>query len=506
MAGINFQRVANANPERNAFDLSYEKKFTCDMGELIPVMCDEMVPGDTFVISNELVARLQPLVAPVLHEINIFVHYFFVHYRLLWTSWEDFITGGTLGNDASTLPTWDVTDQAVGSLWDYLGFPTGITLPANNRPVDFPKRAYNLIYNEFYRDETQIAELTVATAEAIQIRAWEKDYFTSALPWQQRGTAPALPISGTIAATGQNVDIEVESTGDPGDHRTWVSQNAGASIALSSAWSEASPLRWVVPGLETNLAGATTFDIADLRLATKLQLWMERNARGGVRYNEFLKTHYNEDLEDYKATRPVYIGGTRQPLIVSEVAQTSGGADDAAATPQGTLAGHGLSADRQFVCKFHANEFGLVMGIMSIMPKPAYSQGVNRQWIKSTRYDYFAPEFADLSEQPVTRMELYATAVENDNETVFGYQGRYDEMRVKHDQVCGDMRATFNYWHLGREFAAAPELNQTFIECVPRKDIFAVADEDGVIVNIRNIVKAIRPLPLLADPGRSLHF
>ena len=193
-----FSNVGALVPERSAFDLSYSKTFTCDMGELIPVMCDEVVPGDVFKIGCESVIRFQPLVAPVLHEINQYVHYFFVPYRILWSDWENFITGGVTGNLTPALPRWTPTNNAVGSLWDYLGFPTGIS-PADAYPLDFPRLAYNTIFNQYYRDESLVPEVAM-TNESILNRAWEKDYFTSSLLSAQRGTPPALPISGTSKA------------------------------------------------------------------------------------------------------------------------------------------------------------------------------------------------------------------------------------------------------------------------------------------------------------------
>ena len=193
-----YSHVGGLFPGRTAFDLSYEKKFTCDMAQLIPVMCDEVVPGDIFQIGAQAVIRFQPLVAPILHEVNMYVHYFFVPYRLLWDDWEDFISGGEDGTFADPIPEWDPTNTTIGSLWDFMGFPTGVD-PAGAYPIDFPRRAYNFIWNEYYRDETLQTEV-VLTNESILNRDWEKDYFTSSLPWQQRGVAPALPISGATSA------------------------------------------------------------------------------------------------------------------------------------------------------------------------------------------------------------------------------------------------------------------------------------------------------------------
>lgn len=508
-----FQAVKPARVPRSVFDLSHEVKFTCDMGELIPVMCEEVLPGDTWHIGVELVVRFQPLVAPVLHSISAFVHYFFVPNRLMWSSWEDFITGGRLGDDASVLPLWAPTDGVTnikGTLWDYMGFPVDIAPDANHRPLAFARRAYNHVYNAYYRDQTQIAEVS-EDQESILIRAWEKDYFTAALPWQQRGTAPALPISGVTSAvwagaisvplTWPGVStsavnmVHDTSPVAPGDAATKATLEAGTG-SVSKVALDANTV---------DLSGATTFDISDLRLATAVQKWMERNARAGARYIESLQAHFGPVApRDERLQRPEYIGGTRSPVIVSEVLQTSGTPAAGAVetdTPQGTMVGHGLVADQGQAANYTAQEHGYIIGILSVMPRPAYQQGINRQWLRRSRYDYYFPEFANLSEQAIERAEIYCNEVEADNETVFGYIGRYDEYRFKQDRVCSEMRDTFDYWHLGRQFGAAPTLNQTFVECVPRKDIFAVQDEDGLIVNVRNVIRAVRPLPVAAEPS-----
>ena len=484
-----FSNVGALVPERSAFDLSYSKTFTCDMGELIPVMCDEVVPGDVFKIGCESVIRFQPLVAPVLHEINQYVHYFFVPYRILWSDWENFITGGVTGNLTPSLPRWTPINNAVGSLWDYLGFPTGIS-PADAYPLDFPRLAYNTIFNQYYRDESLVSEVAM-TNESILNRAWEKDYFTSSLLSAQRGTPPALPISGISkaiftegVASGTNVSAQYWSGGS--NPYTW---NPGSKIALDNN--------------VVNLSSATPFSIADFRLAFQIQRWLERNNRAGARYTEFLKAHFGVSPRDERLHRPEYIGGTKSPIIVSEVLQTS---STDGTSPQGHLAGHGLSVNADFCGKYHATEYGLIMGIMSVMPRTMYQQGINRQWLRRTKYDFYFREFANLSEQAVERAELYASAVNTENRTVFGFAGRYDEMRVKNNMVCGDMRQTFAYWHLGRQFSSAPALNETFVKCVPRKDIFAVPSVDGLIVSFGNKIHALRPMPVIAEPGMIDHY
>lgn len=530
MALETFRRVRANHPGRSVFNLSHSVTLSCDMGKLVPTFCEELVPGDIFKIANEAVLRMTPLVAPILHEINLYIHYFFVPYRLLWGAmtgiaeagdWSTFISGGENGNDASVCPRWAPSVTTMGSLWDYLGFPIGIQ-PTDAHPTDFPRRAYNLIYNEYYRDETQIAKVAL-TNETIHNRAWQKDFFTSALPWVQRGTAPGVPISGTTnavftipnpteqavydytkgtgttgsiqaAGTGTNVTVKMQGGGqiDSGDHISVDMSDMNTALTSYNTIS---------------LSAATPFSISDLRLAFQIQRWMERNARAGVRYTEFLHSHFGVSPRDDRMMRPEYIGGVKMPIVISEVLQTSATGLTGGSTPAGGMSGHGLGVHKKFVGKYKAEEFGLIMGIMSVMPVPMYSQGIDRTWLRTSKYDWYFPEFAHLSEQAVIRAEIYATNVGADNTTVFGYQGRYNEMRARPNRVAGLLKygQTFNYWTLAREFASAPALNQTFIECVPSKRVFADQSDHTCIVSVGNIVQAIRPLPIEADPGMVDH-
>ena len=490
-----FKRVGSIMPGRSVFDLSYDKKMTADMGYLYPIMCDEVVPGDKFDIGNEIVIRFQPLVAPIMHEINAYVHYYFVPYRLLDNTWEDFITGGIDGDSEAVLPRWNPSTTAVGSLWDYFGFPTGV-VPTGRLPLDYPRRAYNLVYNEYYRDETLIDEVAL-TDETIKKRAWEKDYFTSALPWQQRGTAPALPISGITNAVwaGSSFVVGNPSPADNAQVKSGVSLD---DKLYTSTLIGSNNLLGLFNNNEVDLSEATTFNVADLRTVFQIQKWLERNARAGVRYTEFLGAHFGVSPKDERLQRPEYLGGSKNPVIVSEVLQTS---STDAESPQGNLAGHGITVGQTFCASYFAQEFGVIIGILSVMPKPAYQQGIDRQWLRQTRYDFYFPEFANLSEQAIERVEIYASAVEAENKTIFGYQGRYDEMRVKRNMVCGLMRTDFDYWHMGRKFTSAPGLNQTFIDCDATKRIFAVPTEPGLIIDVGNRIRAIRPMPIQSEPG-----
>jgi len=511
-----FNNVSKLRPGRSVFDLSYEKKFNCDMGELIPVMCDEVVPGDNFQISNELVIRWQPLIKPILHEVNVYVHYFFVPYRLLWDQWEDFITGGPDGTLEPVLPRINPIIEATGegTLWDYLGYPIKV-IPTGALPLAFPTNAYNYIWNEYYRDQTLQSE-GLLTGTNIRYRAWEKDYFTSALPWQQRNPiAPSLPIVGTSSAAWEyNDELPVVTANQLAIRVDEAS--TGNGIGFSNAGDQI--YDQFVQALNSNtvdLSTASSFDIADLREVVQIQKFLERNARVGARYTEFLGAHFGVNPRDSRLDRPEYIGGTKSPVIISEVLQTSTSGYESSPTsltPQGNLAGHGITADRNMVGSYKVEEFGLIMGIMSVMPRPVYQQGMPRQWLRETKYDFYFPEFAHLSEQAISQAEIYASNVESENNTLFGYQGKYDEMRVKQNMICGSLRSeadvSLDYWHLGRNFAAAPILDENFITTKNsiRKDIFAVPSEKGLIVNFANKIKAVRPLPAASNPGLMDHF
>lgn len=486
-----YNNVRSNRPGRSVFNLSYDKKFDGDMGFLYPVMCDEVVPGDVVKVGNQTVIRFQPLVAPIMHEINVYTHYFFVPYRLLDDDWEEFISGGVQGDSAAVLPRWNPSNTTKGSLWDYLGFPVGV-VPAGALPLDFPRRAYNFVYNEYYNDQTLNEGGVALTNETILKRAWEKDYFTSALPFQQRGTAPALPISGITNASFLEASLSGDAT--VGDFRI----NAAQARIAKNYDTNSTNMYNVLNNNQVDFSDAATFDVSDLRLAFQVQRWMERNARSGVRYTEFLKAHFGVSPRDERLDRPEYIGGTKAPVIVSEVLQTS---STDSTTPQGNLAGHGISASGNIAGKYRVQEYGLIIGIMSVMPRSAYQQGINRQWLRRSKFDFYFPEFANLSEQPIENAEIYATAVEAQNTTVFGYQGRYNEMRSKPSMVCGNMRDTLDYWHLGRKFTQQPLLNQSFIACDATKRIFAVPSEPGLIINCGNIFHAVRPLPAYAEPG-----
>lgn len=523
-----FKRVGGVKVRRSVFNLSYEKKFTVNFGYLYPVLCDECVPGDYWKIGNEIVIRFTPLIAPILHEIYATVHYFFVPYRIIWDPWEEFITRGKTGNSEIPLPRKDpaLTNTAIGSLWDYFGFPT--TPLISNwigrkyiNPLDFPWRAYNMIFNEYYRDEDLEPEKDLLQ-DGLRSRYWQKDYFTSARTAQQRGNAYAMPVTGLGNASFNGGITKVNSlpTPESGPVGFYEGLNpAFDTLYVTGQASQDMVRRWFNNNT-IDFSKAGTFDVNDMRTLIQIQKWKERNMRAGVRYTEFLQSHYGTHPRDERLQRPEYIGGSKSPILISEVLQTSQTTGGVQGSPQANMAGHGITADRTYVGKYRVTEFGLVMGLLSIMPRPSYMQATNRQWLRETSYDYYSPEFAHLGEQAILEQELYTDqSVSGDGlsssqyKKYFGFCGRYDEMRVKHNMVCGQMRDFYKHWHLSRDFGQPPFLNDTFAKLgdISRSDMARIfANLDGtvhpILVNFLNRISAVRPMPYIAEPGLMDHF
>lgn len=504
--------------KRSVFNLSHEHKLTCDMGKLIPIFCEDVLPGDTFKVKTDLVVRLEALIAPIMHRVDVYTHFFFVPNRLIFDKWEDFITGGEDGNDSTSAPVIEApssTGFAIGSLADYFGIPTGVP---NLEVSALPFRAYNLIYNEWYRDENVINEVAISkgagtdstTSTSLLSRAWEHDYFTSCLPWTQRGSEVSLPLginAPVIAKKNKltQVNAYIAEDGTLANTSFGVRTTGGANSVIGQINGTNPPSADFDTNLYTDLAQATASTINNLRQAFNVQRFMEISARGGARYIESILSHFGVKSSDSRLQRPEYLGGGRSPIVISEVLQTSETSGDQAL---GRMAGHGFSAQRTHEFKRFFEEHGWIIGIMSIMPRTSYQQGLNRMWSRNTRYDYYWPVFAHLGEQGVLNKEIYAQAPSvvdangvSVNEKVFGYQARYQEYRERESQVHGTMRSSLNFWHMGRIFGSLPELNANFINSDPTKRVDAVTTEDNCIVNIYHNVKAIRPLPRRGNPG-----
>lgn len=507
-----FSQTVGARPKSNAFNLSHERKFSMKMGDLVPILCEEIIPGDKWQCNTEVLMRLAPMVAPIMHRVNVFTHFFFVPNRIIWDDWEDFITGGEDGTEEPVMPYREFTSGwssyfGEGKLLDYLGFSAEV--PTSTVRINtLPLKAYQTIYNEYYRDQNIQTALTIDKTSgadttsivgltAIRKRAWEKDYFTSALPWTQRGGDVNLPLSGTAPVRTEpenGVIYEVSGGGNPATGA--VSLNASDELT-DSASNEIEPTNLVA-----DVDQVTLGTIEELRRATKLQQWLERNARGGSRYIEQILVHFGVLSSDARLQRPEFLGGGKTPIVISEVLQTS---STDLETPQGNMAGHALAVgnSHKFTKKFE--EHGYIIGIMSVLPKTAYQQGTRKHLFKDDKFDYFWPEFSQLGEQPVLQGELYDDYVTANRTGTFGYQSRYAEYKYIPSSVHGTFKGNQSFWHMGRIFDTAPQLNEEFIQA-DTTDIneraFAAGDtEDQLWVQVYHNIKAIRPIPKINNPS-----
>lgn len=561
-----FSSVEALRPKRSVFDLSYEKKFTADFSYLYPVCFEEVVPGDYFNIGVSCVVRFNPLVAPVMHEVKACCEFFFVPIRIIDPNFEESISGGVTGASTKSFPRWKYVNSQLGvssrSLWDFLGMPTDISPTVYNaeslpifKPVIWPLVAYRCIFAEFYADQNlfglnnaffisvnggfDVAAFWNFYNDAYEVnywnflndlspRSWKKDYFTSALPFRQRGPSLAIGLTGYGRALWpQNVfqavewQNPVEFLAAPQFYAD-TTQNAnavfptqtGSNIASGRAAAHA---RTFMNANAVDVSTVGTFDVSDLRRLVQLQKWQERNARSGARYIEFLHAHFGVAPRDERLDRPEFIGGARFPIAITEVLQTS---NSVSGSPQANMAGHGISVGGQRIGSYRVTEYGYIVGLLSIMPRPCYEDRMDRQWLRRDRFDMYFPEFAHLSEQAIFKGEIRYNAQDVDQQT-FGYQGIYNEMRFKHDMVCSGMRYSaagrdyggFWMWHMSRHWTHGSDvqLNRAFLttgfnESTGAKRVLAASSAPAFLVNWKNHIKAVRPLPYSPDPGLLDHF
>lgn len=485
--------------KRNKFSLSHYKLFSCDMGELIPCGLMEVLPGDTIQHATSMLVRTQQLLAPVMHPVHVRVHHWFVPHRLVWTSWENFITGGPDGLNASVFPTiaFGGAGPAVGTLGDYLGVATGTNAVVSALPF----RAYALIWNEWYRDQDLQTALTISKADGVDATTnttlqncdWEKDYFTSARPWEQKGPTITVPL-------GTSAPVYFDRVSPTTGRNIIADQSAAATAIINMSTTTANDGSGDTGrGFLTDLSAASAVTVNVLREALALQRFEEARARYGSRYTEYLR-YLGVKSSDARLQRPEYLGGGKQTIQFSEVLQTS--VNTADNNGVGTLRGHGLGAMRSNRYRRFFEEHGYVISLLSIKPRTMYFQGHARTWNRRAKEDFFQKELQFIGQQEIQHKEIYAASGTPD--AIWGYQDRYDDYRRMESSVAGEFRnSTLNFWHMAREFGATPALNASFVSCVPTERTFPVPANDVVYVMANHSIQARR---IVAGSGISKTF
>lgn len=519
-----FSQVPKTEIPRSRFNRSHGLKTTFDAGYLVPILVDEVLPGDTFNLKTTLFTRVATLISPIMDNLYMDTFFFFVPERLVFDNFQRMCGEQDNPDDSTDFLFPTITSPRggfpVGSLADYFGIPTGV---ANLEVRAEPFRCYNLIYNEWFRDENlqdsvpfTKADSDVSTNYTLLRRGKRHDYFTSAMPWPQKGPGVELPFGGNAQVVSDGPLCFSHGSSSPvktfDSGISWTSDSSFNSTAFIKFGSYSGDLKGFPvsysSGLSVDLSTATQVTINQFREAFQIQKWYERAARGGTRYTEILRSFFGVISPDARLQRPEYLGGNSNRIDISVVPQTSASGD---VTPQANLAAFGVGATSKyngFTKSF--TEHGWIIGLVNVRADLTYQQGLNRMWSRSTKFDMYWPTFAHLGEQAILNKEIYAQGTAKDNEA-FGYQERYAEYRYFPSQITGKFRSTYaqplDNWHLAQKFDNLPTLSSQFIEDNPPiSRVIAVPSEPQFLLDCFFDMNCVRPMPVYGVPGLVDHF